>query len=64
MIGFAALVWQGSPCLNWDYSDPERVVFGAILHAFEYLFVRRAPALLIGAVAHARLMGTGEEQNI
>lgn len=55
VIGFAALGWLGSPYLNWDYSDPERAVFGAILHAFEYLFVRCAPVLLIGAVAGACL---------
>lgn len=41
----------GSPYLNWNDSDPERAVFGAILHACEYLFVRCAPVLLIGSVA-------------
>ena len=51
----AALVWLKSPYLNWHDSDPERVVFGAILHAFEYLFVRCAPIALIGSVAGACL---------
>lgn len=45
----------GSPYLNWNDSDPERAVFGAILHACEYLFVRCAPVLLIGSVAGACL---------
>ena len=54
-VVFAALVWLKSPYLNWHDSDPERVVFGAILHAFEYLFVRCAPIALIGSVAGACL---------
>ncbi len=45
--GFAAL---HSPYLGWDYSDPETAVAGAALHAFEWLFVRIAPVILIGAV--------------
>lgn len=54
-VVFAALVWLKSPYLNWHDSDPERVVFGAILHAFEYLFVRCAPIALIGSIAGACL---------
>lgn len=36
-----------SPYLRWDYSDPETAVAGTVLHAFEYLFVRFAPAALL-----------------
>ncbi len=47
---FAALIASNSPYLGWDYHDPETAVFGAAFHVFEYLFVRLAPILLIGAV--------------
>lgn len=36
--------------LGWDYSDPETAVVGVAFHAFEWLFVRLAPVVLIGAV--------------
>ncbi len=49
VLGFAALcVWE-SPYLSWDYGDPETAVLGVALHAFEWLFVRAAPMILIGA---------------
>lgn len=47
---FAALIRLNSPYLDWDYNDPETVVFGAVFHAFEYLFVRLTPIILIGAI--------------
>ena len=47
---FAALAVLNSPYLGWDYTDPETAVFGAALHTFEYLFVRLAPVVLIGAI--------------
>lgn len=51
VVMLAALcVWE-SPYLGWDYGDPETAVAGAALHAFEWLFVRLAPVLLIGAAA-------------
>ena len=46
----AALVLLNSPYLGWNYSDPETAVAGATFHAFEWLFVRLAPLVLIGAV--------------
>ena len=46
---FAALVKLNSPYFGWDYSDPETAVFGAVFHTFEWLFVRMAPVILIGA---------------
>ena len=36
--------------LAWNYSDPETAVVGTAFHAFEWLFVRLAPVLLIGAI--------------
>ena len=47
---FAFLLALESPYLGWDYSDPETAVLGVALHAFEWLFVRFAPMLLIGAI--------------
>lgn len=51
----AALLALNSPYLGWDYSDPEAAVAGTMFHAFEWLFVRLAPLLLIGAGAGAFL---------
>lgn len=47
---FAVLIMINSPYLGWDYSDPETAVFGAAFHAFEWLYVRIAPIILIGAI--------------
>lgn len=47
---FTALHALHSPYLGWDYSDPETAVAGTLLHGFEWLFVRLAPAVLLGAV--------------
>ena len=49
VIIFAVLVISNSPYLGWDYSDPETAVFGAAFHVFEWLFVRSAPFIFIGA---------------
>ena len=51
VIIFAALIVLNSPYLGWDYSDPELAVAGVIYHAAEWLFVRLAPIILIGAIA-------------
>ena len=50
VIIFAVLAALNSPYLNWNYDDPEIAVFGAAFHAFEWLFVRLAPVILIGAI--------------
>lgn len=50
LIIAAALILLNSPYLGWNYSDPETAVAGAAFHAFEWLFVRLAPLVLIGAV--------------
>ena len=47
---FAALAATNSPYLGWDYSDPEAAVLGVAFHSFEWLFVRMAPIILIGAI--------------
>ncbi|HIW75261.1 MULTISPECIES: helix-turn-helix domain-containing protein [Gordonibacter] len=47
---FAALITVPSPYLGWDYGDPETAVFGAGFHVFEWLFVRLAPLVFIGAL--------------
>ncbi len=48
---FAVLIVLNSPYLGWDYSNPETAVAGVVFHAFEWLFVRIAPFVLLGAVA-------------
>ena len=50
---FAVLTALNSPYLGWDYADPETAVFGAAFHAFEWLFVRLAPLILIGGIIGA-----------
>jgi len=46
----AVLIVLNSPYLGWDYNDPENAVFGVAFHAFEWLFVRLAPIILLGAI--------------
>ena len=48
---YAALIVLNSPYLGWDYSAPETAVVGVAFHALEWLFVRAAPIILIGAMA-------------
>ena len=50
VIIFAVLTALNSPYLVLDYSDLETAVFAAAFHAFEWLFVRFAPIILIGAI--------------
>ncbi|MDE6844554.1 MAG: helix-turn-helix domain-containing protein [Lachnospiraceae bacterium] len=47
---FVILLEVESPYLGWDYSDPETAVLGVAVHSFEWLFVRAAPIILIGAI--------------
>ena len=47
---FAILWTLESSYLGWDYSDPETAVLGVAFHSFEWLFVRTAPIILIGAI--------------
>ena len=50
VVIFAILLELESPYLGWDYSDPETAVLGVAFHSFEWLFVRVAPIILIGAI--------------
>ena len=47
---FAYLLSLESPYLGWDYSDPETAILGVAFHSFEWLFVRVAPIVFIGAI--------------
>lgn len=47
---FAILFLLESPYLGWDYSDPEIAVLGVAFHSLEWLFVRVAPIILMGAI--------------
>ena len=44
------LIALNSPYLGWNYSDHETAIVGVGFHAFEWLFVRFAPIILIGAI--------------
>lgn len=50
VVAFAVMFFWNSPYLGWDYSDPELAVAGTFLHGFEFVFVRTAPLVFIGAV--------------
>ena len=47
---FAILLTLESPYLGWDYSDPETAVLKVAFHSLEWLFVRTAPLVLMGAI--------------
>lgn len=49
VVIFGAMIALNSPYQGWDYSDLETAVAGVGLHAFEWLFVRAAPVVLIVA---------------
>ena len=57
---FAILSVLESPYLGWDYSDPETAVLGVVFHSFEWVFVRVAPIILIGAIVGIFLTRTKE----
>ena len=44
------LIVLNSLYLGWNFNDPETAVVGVAFHAFEWLFVRVAPIILIGAI--------------
>lgn len=50
VIIFAILFTFNSPYLGWEYNDPETAVMGVAFHASEWLFIRVAPILLMGAI--------------
>lgn len=55
VIMSAVLILINSPYLRWDYSSPETAVLGVAVHSFEWLFVRIAPLIFIGAIMGAFL---------
>lgn len=46
-VGF---IVTNSPYLSWNYNDPKTSVLGVGFHAIEWVFVRLAPIVLIGAI--------------
>ena len=46
----AILFYLNSPYLGWNYNDPETAVLGTAFYSFEWVFVRVAPIVLIGAI--------------
>ena len=54
---FIALLLFNSPYLAWDYNEPETAVLGVGFHAFEWLFIRLSPIVLIGAISGIFLQG-------
>lgn len=54
-VGFGILYLWGSPYSDWNYTNPETAVLGVTFHALEWLFVRLAPVILVGAGAGAFL---------
>lgn len=49
-IIFLALAAMNGEYLTWDFQNPELAIAGTLLHGFEFLFVRSAPIVFIGAV--------------
>ena len=49
VIIFAILLLINSPYLGWDYSSPETAVLGVAFHSLEWLFIRVAPIIFVGA---------------
>ncbi len=46
----AVFIALNSFYLGWDFTNPETAVVGTALHAFECLFFRLAPIVLIGGI--------------
>ena len=56
LLALIAAIWIGlivlkSQYLTWNLGDPETAVYVATLHAFEYIFVRISPFLVVGLSA-------------
>ena len=58
---FVFLVVLHSPYLGWDYQDPETAVLGTLVHGAEWLFVRAAPVVFVGAVVGLLLLRRGDQ---
>lgn len=51
----AILIAMNAQYEKWDYHEPETAVLATAYHAFEWLFFRLAPVLLIAGIAGAVL---------
>ena len=50
MAIFVVLYFWKSPYQAWNYADPETAVLGVAFHSLEWLFVRVAPLVFVGAI--------------
>lgn len=50
MAVFVILYFWKSPYQAWDYANPETAVLGVAFHSLEWLFVRVAPLVFVGAI--------------
>lgn len=50
MAIFVVLYFWKSPYQAWDYANPETAVLGVAFHSLEWLFVRVAPLVFVGAI--------------
>lgn len=55
IVILAALIVYNSSYLGWDFTNPETAVIGTALHAFEWLFFRLSPFILICGIVGALL---------
>ena len=46
----AVFFFLNSPYLGWNFNDPETAVLGTAFHSIEWVFVRVAPIVLMGAM--------------
>lgn len=51
---FVILFLLESPYMGWNYGNPETTVLGVAFHSLEWLFVRVAPVIFIGAIVLTR----------
>ena len=52
----AVLFFLNSPYLGWNFNDPETAVLGTAFHSIEWVFVRVAPIVLMGAMVGIVMM--------
>lgn len=60
VIIYGILIIVKSPYLGWDYGNPETAVLGVAFHSFEWLYIRIAPIVFIGAILGIFLTGKQE----
>lgn len=50
-VVWIALAMINGAYLDWNYQNPELAAAGAILHGFEFIFVRLSPIVFLSAIA-------------